>query len=1264
MSLVRAGTTLCKAEVQLRDAIAQFEKDLNVDQQATLQTYRLQAHQSPPDVSDVMRITAEIDREVSKNKGFRGRCFGPRFTNILQSVQQFAALGDVIIGGSQNLIACGVWSLVRFSLLLMANFSTCVEKLSKLLMDVGRAAPRYQGMALLYPQSKSLRSSMCEYFTVVVCLCHQLVKLTKQSIFQQLRTFLSEQDMKSYQSELDLRAASINEEVNLLMNQSLEEQGSRLKAFMRSEKIRRQEKAKFKVLNYWSKYDYQTTWKELRKAGNTSLLQNSPKYEDWKAAKKASTLIFQGKLGCGKSVLLANIVADLGLCVGSSKCPVAFFFCRHNEHESLKAYTVIGSLVRQLLAPGVIDFTEIERLILQDSLPGPGVDFDIGYRILQKAYPAGLEAYIIVDGLDECDRKEKEMICNQLHTLQKKFTIRLCLSARTEPDTSSFAVRATQFANSCRLSADDNNADITNFIHDELEKAIETGELRLTDPNLIVEILDALLEGAQGMFLWVALQIAALCQEENQNDADIRRALKNLPKDLHETFSRILGKASAKAKGYQTRVLEVLTTVYRPLTTEELREALSVMPGNCAWNPEQLISDIYAVLASCGSLVVVDEESLTVRIIHQSVVKFLFGEFEDSAQSVITREGAARSVAEIVITYLSFDVFKAQLTTFVAPQIAASAAPSKIIHSMDLPQNIRDTAVRLLRSRKQPEFNMGKILVESSKPSPRQSYQTFYPYAKANWIEHSKFLSTENASMVELLLTVAKQEVVLDKDNTLLDWASTHNHNLILGAFIGENKPADLLRAIEREHDTIVIGNLLHKYNFLWNHRTFHRVLWKAVSSRNNMQIYQFMFDRIIHYGMNTAILGQLLQMAVWQKDGHMRSMLLSESLKPKIFKMISTKTIRIEYLDPEGRSILNEACARCDTAMIRFLLDTGTDINAARKTRSGDTPLLTATTLWSTDVAELLIDNKANLEATNYVGDTPLIRAARYGRKDMIRFLLDKGADPNAKNQDGYTVLMYSIRNLADRPQVLDALSDAQADLAHIEMILKSGRATIPNVAIDGRTALSYAAERGAYSIIYLLLKEGAHINIDHKDKLERTALMYAALKGRERAVELLLGACASPHLKDINGRTAMSYAAEVGALEAMQLFRLLGDDPESVDATGRTAMIWAAQGGMTKAVDYLLKDGDEPDRRDFGGRTALSHAAGGGHEATVRLLLRSGANLGLADIQGCTPMMWAAENNKVGVVDYLLHFGGEQAWKIGIMRDAQSCLMLLKGG
>lgn len=62
-----------------------------------------------------MRFTAELNRQISLTP--QSRCYGPRFTNFLQGVQQFAALGDVVVGGSYNILACSIWSMVRMSIL-------------------------------------------------------------------------------------------------------------------------------------------------------------------------------------------------------------------------------------------------------------------------------------------------------------------------------------------------------------------------------------------------------------------------------------------------------------------------------------------------------------------------------------------------------------------------------------------------------------------------------------------------------------------------------------------------------------------------------------------------------------------------------------------------------------------------------------------------------------------------------------------------------------------------------------------------------------------------------------------------------------------------------------------------------------------------------------------------------------------------------------------------------------------------------------------
>lgn len=129
-------------------------------------------------------------------------------------------------------------------------------------------------------------------------------------------------------------------------------------------------------------------------------------------------------------------------------------------------------------------------------------------------------------------------------------------------------------------------------------------------------------------FLWVALQIECICAEKTYES--IRQALDDLPKDLSAGFVRILQKAKQKGRCYQKDILKIVVGAYRPLQAAELRDALSVAPGDASWYPEKMINNIYTTLQCCGCLVVVDEEELTVRLIHQSVAQFLLEETEES----------------------------------------------------------------------------------------------------------------------------------------------------------------------------------------------------------------------------------------------------------------------------------------------------------------------------------------------------------------------------------------------------------------------------------------------------------------------------------------------------------------------------------------------------------------------------------------------------------------------------------------------------------
>jgi ankyrin repeat domain-containing protein 50 len=109
-----ANASRLKPDIRLAQAVSEFEAQLSTEQKSVFRNDRSRMESTPPNLGDVMRLTSELDKTSGIVAG--RRCFGPRLTNFLETVQRFASLGDLVVGGSQNIIACGIWVLVRMSL--------------------------------------------------------------------------------------------------------------------------------------------------------------------------------------------------------------------------------------------------------------------------------------------------------------------------------------------------------------------------------------------------------------------------------------------------------------------------------------------------------------------------------------------------------------------------------------------------------------------------------------------------------------------------------------------------------------------------------------------------------------------------------------------------------------------------------------------------------------------------------------------------------------------------------------------------------------------------------------------------------------------------------------------------------------------------------------------------------------------------------------------------------------------------------------------
>jgi len=196
--------------------------------------------------------------------------------------------------------------------------------------------------------------------------------------------------------------------------------------------------------------------------------------------------------------------------------------------------------------------------------------------------------------------------------------------------------------------------------------------------------------------------------------------------------------------------------------------------------------------------------------------------------------------------------------------------------------------------------------------------------------------------------------------------------------------------------------------------------------------------------------------------------------------------------------------------------------------------------------------------------------------------------------------------------------------------------------ITIDGRTPLMWAAERGHEGAVRMLLGRGG-VNPDQAVS-DWTPLLLAAECGREGVVKSLLGRADVNPNQAGDGWTPLLLAAEFGheGVVKILLDRECVDPNRADNGFGLTPLSLAAQDGSEGIVKMLLERADiNPDRADTAsGCTPLLWAASRGHEGVARMLLeRKGVNPDRADTKyGRTPLSWAARHGYEPIVKMLL--------------------------
>lgn len=151
-------------------------------------------------------------------------------------------------------------------------------------------------------------------------------------------------------------------------------------------------------------------------------------------------------------------------------------------------------------------------------------------------------------------------------------------------------------------------------------------------------------------FLLPALQIEAILDKPTKRK---RRAALEMPRALHGAFGVTVGRIQNKKPELAQLAMDVLKWVFlarEPLKPEELRHALAVEPGDDDLDWDNFISQ-YLLLESCLGLVIVDESTSTIRLVHKSLQDYL--KIQHDKHQLF--ENGNREITHTCLSYISFD---------------------------------------------------------------------------------------------------------------------------------------------------------------------------------------------------------------------------------------------------------------------------------------------------------------------------------------------------------------------------------------------------------------------------------------------------------------------------------------------------------------------------------------------------------------------------------------------------------------------------------
>lgn len=281
--------------------------------------------------------------------------------------------------------------------------------------------------------------------------------------------------------------------------------------------------------------------------------------------------------------------------------------------------------------------------------------------------------------------------------------------------------------------------------------------------------------------------------------------------------------------------------------------------------------------------------------------------------------------------------------------------------------------------------------------------------------------------------------------------------------------------------------------------------------------------------------------------------------------------TVNCRDLDGRHSTPLHFAAGYNRVAVVEFLLENGAEVHASDK--GGLVPLHNACSYGHFEVTELLVKHGANVNVADLWKFTPLHEAAAKGKYEIVKLLLKHGADPTKKNRDGATpldLIREGDQDVADLLRGNSALLDAakKGNLARVQRLVTTENINCRDAQGRNSTPLHLAAGYNNFEVAEFLLENGADVNAQDKGGL--IPLHNASSYGHLDIAALLIKHNTVVNATDKWGFAPLHEAAQKGRTQLCALLLAHGADAFMKNQENQTPIELAT----AEDVKCLLQD------------------------------------------------------------------------------------------